>query len=72
MVKNFTNDTILNIKINDIITLTSGDTISVTKADLTIKDNKYETIGNCSVEYVTNDTSVKLPDRSSFSDDNYN
>lgn len=72
VVKNFTNDTILNIKINDIITLTSGDTISVTKANLTINDNEYETIGNCSVEYVTNDTSVKLPDRSSFSDDNYN
>ena len=72
VVKNFTNDTILNIKINDIITLTSGDTISVTKADLTINDNEYETIGNCSVEYITNDTSVKLPDRSSFSDDNYN
>lgn len=72
VVKNFTNDTILNIKINDIITLTSGDTISVTKADLTINNNKYETIGNCSVEYVTNDTSIKLPDRSSFSDDNYN
>lgn len=72
VVKNFTNDTILNIKINDIITLTSGDTISVTKADLTINDNEYETIGNCSVEYITNDTSVKLPDRSSFNDDNYN
>ena len=70
VVKNFTNDTILNIKINDIITLTSGDTIK--KDSLTIKDNKYETIGNCSVEYVTNDTSIKLPDRSSFSDDNYN
>ncbi len=72
VVKNFTNDTILNIKINDIITLTSGDTISVTKANLTINDNEYETIGNCSVEYVTNDTSVKLPDRSSFNDNNYN
>lgn len=72
IVKNFTNDTILNIKINDIITLTSGDTISVTKADLTINDNEYGTIGNCSVEYVTNGTSIKLPDRSSFNDNNYN
>lgn len=69
MVKNFTNDTILNIKINDIITLTSGDTISVTKADLTINDNKYETIGSCSISYTANGVENNLPDRSSFNDD---
>lgn len=72
VVKNFTNDTVLNIKINDIITLTSGDTISVTKADLTINDNKYETIGSCSISYTANGAENKLPDRSSFNDDNYN
>lgn len=69
MVKNFTNDTILNIKINDIITLTSDDTISVTKADLTIKDNEYDTIGSCSISYTANGVANNLPDRSSFNDD---
>lgn len=69
MVKNFTNDTILNIKINDIITLTSGDTIRVTKADLTIKDNEYDTIGSCSISYTANGVENNLPDRSSFNAD---
>ena len=72
MVKNFTNDTILNIKINDIITLTSGDTIRVTKADLTIKDNEYDTIGSCSISYTANGVENNLPDRSSFKDADYN
>lgn len=69
MVKNFTNDIILNIKINDIITLTSGDTIRVTKADLTINDNEYDTIGSCSIAYTANGVENNLPDRSSFNDD---
>ena len=72
VVKNFTNDTILNIKINDIITLTAGDTINVTKDSLTIKDNEYDTIGSCSISYTANGVENNLPDRSSFSDDNYN
>lgn len=72
VVKNFTNDTILNIKINDIITLTSGDTIKVTKANLTINDNEYETIGSCSISYTANGVENNLPDRSSFNDDDYN
>ena len=69
MVKNFTNDTILNIKINDIITLTSGDIISVTKDSLTIRDNEYDTIGSCSISYTANGVENNLPDRSSFNDD---
>ena len=69
VVKNFTNDTILNIKINDIITLTSGDIISVTKNSLTIKDNEYDTIGNCSISYTANGVENNLPDRSSFNAD---
>lgn len=69
VVKNFTNDTILNIKINDIITLTSGDIISVTKTDLTINDNEYDTIGDCSISYAANGVENNLPDRSSFNDD---
>lgn len=69
VVKNFTNDTILNIKINDIITLTSGDTIRVAKADLTIKDNEYDTISGCSISYTANGVENNLPDRSSFNAD---
>lgn len=72
VVKNFTNDTILNIKINDIITLTSGDIISVTKTDLTINDNEYDTIGSCSISYTANGAENNLPDRSSFKDADYN
>lgn len=68
IVKDFTKNN-LNIKINDIITLTSGDTISVTKADLTIKDNEYDTIGSCSISYTANGVENNLPDRSSFNDD---
>lgn len=68
IVKDFTKNN-LNIKINDIITLTSGDTIRVTKADLTIKDNEYDTIGGCSISYTANGVENNLPDRSSFNDD---
>ena len=71
IVKDFTKNN-LNIKINDIITLTSGDTIRVTKADLTIKDNEYDTIGSCSISYTANGVENNLPDRSSFNDDDYN
>lgn len=72
VVKNFTNNTILNIKINDIITLTSGDTINVAKDSLTIKDNEYGTIGSCSISYTANGVENNLPDRSSFKDADYN
>lgn len=65
VVKNFTNNN-LNIKINDIITLTSGDIIKVTENDLKINDNTYDTIGNCTIEYTTNGETTKLPDRRSF------
>lgn len=68
IVKDFTKNN-LNIKINDIITLTSGDTINVTKDSLTIKDNEYDTIGSCSISYTANGVENDLPDRSSFNDD---
>ena len=68
VVKDFTKNN-LNIKINDIITLTSGDIISVTKDSLTIKDNEYDTIGSCSISYTANGVENSLPDRSSFNDD---
>ena len=71
IVKDFTKNN-LNIKINDIITLTSGDTINVTKDSLTIKDNKYDTIGSCSVSYTANGVENNLPDRINFNDDDYN
>ena len=68
IVKDFTKNN-LNIKINDIITLASGDTINVTKDSLTIKDNEYDTIGSCSISYTANGVENDLPDRSSFNDD---
>lgn len=68
IVKDFTKNN-LNIKINDIITLTSGDTISVKESNLTIKDNEYNTIGSCSISYTANGIENNLPDRSSFNDD---
>lgn len=68
IVKDFTKNN-LNIKINDIITLTSGDTISVKESNLTIKDNIYESIGSCSISYTANGVENNLPDRSSFNDD---
>lgn len=68
IVKDFTKNN-LNIKINDIITLTSGDAIKVTKDSLTIKDNEYDTIGSCSISYTANGVENNLPDRSSFNDD---
>ena len=71
IVKDFTKNN-LNIKINDIITLTSGDTINVTKDSLTIKDNEYDTIGSCSVSYTANGVENNLPDRINFNDDDYN
>lgn len=71
IVKDFTKNN-LNIKINDIITLTSGDIIKVTKGSLTIKDNEYDTIGSCSISYTANGVENNLPDRSSFKDDDYN
>lgn len=71
IVKDFTKNN-LNIKINDIITLTSGDIINVTKDSLTIKDNEYDTIGSCSISYTANGVENNLPDRSSFKDADYN
>lgn len=71
IVKDFTKNN-LNIKINDIITLTSGDIIKVTKDSLTIKDNEYDTIGSCSISYTANGVENNLPDRSSFKDADYN
>lgn len=71
IVKDFTKNN-LNIKINDIITLTSGDAIKVTKDSLTIKDNEYDTIGSCSISYTANGVENNLPDRSSFKDADYN
>ena len=71
IVKDFTKNN-LNIKINDIITLTSGDSIKVTKGSLTIKDNEYDTIGSCSISYTANGVENNLPDRSSFKDADYN
>lgn len=68
IVRDFTKNN-LNIKINDIITLTSGDAINVTKDSLTIKDNEYNTIGSCSISYTANGVENNLPDRSSFNDD---
>lgn len=68
IVKDFTKNN-LNIKINDIITLTSGDSIKVTKNSLTINDNEYDTIGSCSISYTANGVENNLPDRSSFNDD---
>lgn len=68
IVKDFTKNN-LNIKINDIITLTSGDIINVTKDSLTIRDNEYDTIGSCSISYTANGVKNNLPDRSSFNDD---